>query len=358
MSKPFGVSSDHHFHSFTAFATVNDKGVNSRLQSTLDAMREHAAAVKAAGGNKLFLAGDTFHKRGEVAPSVLNPVMDLFRELVAEGFEIYVIPGNHDLERNESMRVGNAVTALEALGVVVAHETYEVPIDDGHSVFLFPWYAKVEDLIAAMKAAREQVAVWEKKHGKAVHLDAVIHAPIDGVLPHLPEHGLTHEGLSGTGFNRVLCGHYHHHRHMGDEVYSVGALTHQTWGDVNSKAGYLIVTDDQVKHYETTAPKFMDVDNVEDEEGLLEVNGNFVRVKIEVATESELETIRLGLLGYGAAGVVIHAMKKTVMTRATTPAPSGGHSIENSIKEFVTNRSLPAAAHALCVDILKEAQAA
>lgn len=64
MTLPYGVISDPHYHRWDAFATTNADGLNSRLEIQLDATKEAAKAMKAAGCKYMLVAGDTFHVRG------------------------------------------------------------------------------------------------------------------------------------------------------------------------------------------------------------------------------------------------------------------------------------------------------
>lgn len=350
MSEPILLISDTHLHDWTAFSRTLPTGVNSRLQEILNAQQEAVRKLKAADGERVYNAGDTFHVRGKVTPSVLNPATDLYAQMVNGGIGVYVIPGNHDLEGRDSHRVSNAVTALESVGVIVAHEPkHTAPTDNWH-VVMFPWYADVNDLLVAMAKERKLYAPEDL-------VDAIIHAPIDKVLPHLPDHGLSADSLADLGYNRVFSGHYHHHKDMGRGVYSIGALTHQTFGDIGSKAGYLLVYPDRVEHFESSAPKFVEVTGEETPAELAEkVKGNYVRCRLEVSSDKELEEIRSELLGQGAAGVVITPVKKVVVSRAGSTAASGA-SIESSIGEFVTKKGFSPKVQALCVDILSEARA-
>lgn len=350
---PYLLLSDLHYHPWSAFSSEVD-GVNSRLQIILNETQAAAEALRAAGGSKIILAGDVFHVRGSVAPSVLNPVMDLYRKLIADGFEIYGIPGNHDLEGNESARVGNAVTALESVGVQIAHTPTTIQIDSSWRVALFPWFSTVAALMAEMRDTIKRANM--TRDYKVI--DAVIHAPIDRVLPHLPDHGFKADELSSLGYRNVFAGHYHHHLDMGG-VYSIGALTHQTWGDVGTRAGYVLVYKDRVEQFESGAPKFVELTGSEAPSELPEIiGGNYVRVRAEISSESELQELRDQINGYGAAGVVIQPIRKAVITRGAAPSSGAGMSIEASIEAFVAKNSMLSAVQSNCLDILAEARGA
>lgn len=361
--KPYVVISDLHYHAWSAFAETNAQGVNTRLQMILDATREAAEAVRAAGGNHIFIAGDVFHKRGEIAPSVLNPVMDLYRDLIAQGYEIHAIPGNHDLERNDSERLANSITALESLGVHVYHEPTAVKLDDSHYVGMFPWFSSIDALLRQMLDMRDELTFDDREFDAEAHIDAIIHAPVDGVLPHLPSHGLNADDLQGTGWNRVFSGHYHNYADLGEGVYSIGALTHQNWGDIGAIAGYLLITDEEtVEQRETKHPKFVELTGDEsDEDAERKVRGNYVRVRVQIEKDSEIKEIRDGVMAMGALGCTVMPMKKTTVTRAGTAASSTAPTsvrIEQSIKSYLEGKKASARAHTIALDILNEARAA
>lgn len=354
---PYLLISDTHYHSFSQFSTVND-GINSRLQIALDATREAATALYKAGGNIIIHAGDAFHVRGRIEPSVLIPVMDLYRELVEAGFKVFAIPGNHDLEGNNSVRVSNAIAALEDVGVTVAHSPMEIQISLGWRVRLFPWFSTVAALTDAMKESFH----WNR--GKVItaevrEYDAIIHAPIDGVLPHLPSHGLNASALSGLGFKRVFSGHYHNHKDLGDGIYSAGALTHQTWGDVGSLAGFTLVYKNSIEHRVTSAPRFLELTGEEDAAALPDlVRGNLVRMRmsIKAGDEAEVAEMREQLLGMGAAGTYIIPIITATVTRAS--APASGVTIESSIEAYVAKHKHSERVHKLALEVFNEARGA
>ena len=109
---PIGIISDTHYHSWSAFSKQNGH-INSRLQIQLEETRKAAIHMKDAGCTALFHTGDLLHVRGRVAPSVLNPVSDLYNEIVNDiGLPVFLLAGNHDLEFEDSNRIGNSGESL------------------------------------------------------------------------------------------------------------------------------------------------------------------------------------------------------------------------------------------------------
>lgn len=335
---------DLHLHPWSSFSTTDASGVNSRLLELLAEIYRGAATVKKAGGRKVVMAGDIFHVRGSVSPTVLNATKDMLAKCNDDfGTEFIIIPGNHDLEGKESTRLGSAVTALESIHVTVRNETYS---DDQLRAVLFPWFESVSKLKAELET-------W--KPGPGVCRDAIIHAPIDGVIPGLPMHGLDPEYLAGLGYRRVFAGHYHNHKQMhpgvamGDpatdsrfygEVYSIGALAHRTWSDVGTRAGFLMVYPDRVDWMKSHLPEFVDLTrlvDLEPDEIPLMVDKNYVRVRVEASKVKDVEAARAELIKMGAAGVLVQTQPKPAAETAREGAPSvkSGASLEVSVGEFV-----------------------
>lgn len=323
---PFGVISDSHYHSFSAFAKQNGH-INSRLQIMIDETRRAAIHMKEAGCTAMFHAGDIFHVRGRVAPSVLNPVVDLYDEIVNDiGLKVFLLAGNHDLEFEDANRIGNSGEALRHTGVRVVSDEPFFEFERG--VLMIPWHAKQNALLDAIDAATEDENVDE--------VTLMIHAPVNEIIPGLPDHGIDPDVLASYGFKNVFVGHYHNHKEVRPNVFSVGALTHQNWGDISSKAGYLIVQNDgSVQHFETSAPKFIDLENLS-EEDFDTIAGNYVRARIEIEDEKEVQTYRDMLLDeLGAAAALILPLRKDKVITRTGAAKTNLDRLEDSIAHYI-----------------------
>ncbi len=350
MKKPYGVISDTHHHNWSAFATVTPEGINSRLAMTLQETKRCAAEVKKAGGDTLYHGGDLFHVRGSIAPSVLNPTMDCYREINASGVQIVINAGNHDLEGKEAERVSSAITALEGVGCRVVNKPNYGDFDD---VVIIPWIPN----IANLKAAIEYVDPADR-----AGCDLLLHAPIDGVIPGLPDHGLDWNYLDGLGFRRILAGHYHHHKNVGGNVWSIGSLTPQTWSDVNAKSGFLIVHPTEVKWFASHAPSFVEIDGSTDPDEIpLIVDGNYVRVKINSSKAADIEAMRQFMTDSGAQGVTVLQVKDVApVSRAGGATLKAGATLEQSIGDFIKMKAYPREVELsrLCGDILATVRSA
>lgn len=354
---PYGILADVHLHSWSAFSGIQADGLNSRLAILLSEIGRCADETRAAGGNRIIIAGDLFHVRGSLAPSVLNPTLDTFKAVIASGMHVTILAGNHDLEGKESDRLSSAITALETVGCQIIN-TPTKGLGALDNVVLIPWIPKIEELKAAIEHARDA-------DPNPSEIDLILHAPIDGVIPGLPDHGLSPSWLQSQGFRRVLSGHYHHHKDFADiscpDVVSIGALAHHTWSDVNTKAGFLIVSDAGPKWHKSHAPEFVEITAATDPDDIpLLVDGNYVRAKINSTKQKEVEELRAYLTDCGAKGVVILAQKDATVAARSGATVTAGASLEVSVTDFIKGQSYanPESLAILCNDILTEARAA
>lgn len=351
----YGIVSDTHLHGWSAFSKLNADKVNNRLQIIMNEIERAGDAVLAAGGNLLVHAGDCFHVRGKVAPDVLNPARDLFRRMTAKGLRIVMLAGNHDLTSDNAEALHNASRALEDVGVKVIDAPVFISTED--KLVMFAWEPSCSKLLERMRLTAE--AMNNRKAGVTGNYDAIIHAPVNGVIVGLPDHGLEAAQLAALGFKRVFVGHYHNHQQMADgRVISVGATTHQTWSDVGAVAGFLTVDDFAVTHHPTLAPRFIDLDGIS---CLDDVAGNYVRIAATIESEAEIGNIRNDLMAAGAFGVVVKPSRKKVDVRReiSTEDAKGLVTIEGSIQSYIDRRhDGDKDLYELCIQILNEEQEA
>lgn len=327
----YGLAADLHFHPWSAFSNTLPSGMNSRLQGLLDELKRLAQETAKTGGLYVVLAGDIFHVRGSVSPTVLNSVRDTLAECHREyRVNFIVLAGNHDLEGKDATRLGSAVTALECGHVDVVNRPMYLK---NLRIALVPWIENVDELKETIEKLGTGSIFFRKD------TDLILHAPIDGVIDGLPLHGLTPEYLAGLGYKRVFSGHYHNHKEMVHNVFSIGALAHHTWSDLKSRAGFVIVGDDSIEWRKSHLPEFIDVDHLvdlEEDELPFVVEGNFVRAKVEVKSATAVAELRAELLKMGAAGVLIQPIPSTTVAKeGRASSVSSGGSLEVSVGEYI-----------------------
>jgi DNA repair exonuclease SbcCD nuclease subunit len=359
--RPYAIISDTHNHAWSAFSTVGHDGVNSRLLAILNEFGRCAKVLKEAGGDTIFHAGDLFHVRGSVAPTVLNPTREVMEAISRScGIKWKVMPGNHDMELKVASKVGDSVQAVAGEHCQVIHsptmfDIAETGFKDGaqnNLVMMVPW-------IADLEALKKYLTDCHPNREHKTKMDCIIHAPVDGVITGIPDHGLSPTFLAGLGFKRVFAGHYHNHVSFGTGVYSIGAIAHHTWSDVGSRAGFLIVHPDRVDWHASHAPSFVDIDPTMDEADIkCIVDGNFVRARIVASSTSKnINELRDMLMGMGAKGVSLMAVKAPTRARAATSTVTAGSSLEVSVANYIQGKAFPDTAQvvARCQKVLAEA---
>lgn len=359
MTKPYALFADLHAHPWSAFSTTNAEGVNSRLQIIMDEFVRAATILREAGGDHIVFAGDLFHSRGAIDPEIFNLVHDTISDLCQSGFRFSALPGNHDLKGREATELGNAFKSFREI------ENFEVFTkpgltqtffsDDQTSCVMVPWQSSREQLLRVCKEVFEKL---RKDFQGPEKMDLIIHAGIDGVLEGMPPAGLTPALLKDLGFKRVFAGHYHDHKVFEDgRVVSIGATTHQTWKDLGTRAGFLLVYPDRIQFSASHAPSFVEItpDSDEDEIPLI-VDGNYVRVGGLKLTDAQINKMRDELVGMGAKGVLFQVARETVSAR--TGAVLKTKSLEDSVADYVGGLTLTmdkARVLAACNSILSKA---
>lgn len=328
------VISDIHAHSWSLYSKQNADGVNSRLRIILDEMERAAKELISHNGDRMIIAGDLFHQRGQIDPEVLNPVRDTVERIMAMGIDIEAIPGNHDLKSADTSQLSSSIQNLSQISLggqqFQIHNSAEIIYAKDNNFAFVPWRNTkkelMEDLADLAKLASAGLSA----------TDVFIHAGIDGVLDGSVSGGLTHQELAAFGFRNVFAGHYHNHKDFGDGVVSIGATAHHNWGDIGTKAGFLLV-DERTGTFEfrpTEAPRFIDVSGLTEDEMLLTVPGNYARFRGPAMSTDEVNELRDYLRGIGAVGVSIEAPRTATTLRSS--APGKAMSVSESIEAYVT----------------------
>ncbi|MDX5412850.1 MAG: hypothetical protein LPK02_07360 [Rhodobacterales bacterium] len=354
----YGLTADIHAHPWSLFSKVDADGVNSRLVTIMDEFERAAQVTVEKGGKRLYVAGDLFHVRGKMETVVFNYVLDRL-DLIASAHdvELRIMPGNHDLDGAEVTFLGNAVTGLGRRGITTVQRPTWFNDDQ---VAMVPWQNTrkglmdaIEKLAADMGDAGEMVA----------NYDLILHTGINGVIIGMPPHGWAPEELAGFGFKRVFSGHYHNHKVfdlVDSQVISIGASTHQTWSDVQSKAGFLTVGNRDFTFHDTKAPKFMDFDPLSDD--LTPYIGNYVRVRGIELEEHEIKVLKTALTDMGVAGLVIppFSRSKLVVRPGTTASAGKAAKVETSITDWIKASEFKhkEAVEKAALDILVDARSA
>jgi len=364
----YGLCADMHCHAWSLFSKPLAGGLNSRLDGMLKEFARLCEHTKDAGGKRVYIAGDVFHVRGNLKTSVLNPTVATFIEMAEEhDLEIRIMPGNHDLEGAEVSWLGASVVSMaQAVGDEAPKVTVvlEPTFFEDDMVAVVPWQNTREGLLKAIAEVSDRII----NDGECLSsVDLHLHTGINGVLVGMPDHGWSPEELAAFGFKRVFCGHYHNHKVFEvptpggmtatTEIVSIGALTHQTWGDVSTTAGWILVDETEFRQTESNTPKFMDFDESYSPD---DYTGNYVRVRGLSMEEDEIRELKQALEDTGAYGVVIHAVAKSKVITRNGKVAGDAVKVEQSITEWIEAAELDdgKSVEAAALDVLNEARLA
>ena len=179
---------------------------------------------------------------------------------------------------------------------------------------------------------------------------------MNGVLVNIPDVGLSASEFEGMSFKRVFAGHYHAHKRLADNIYSIGATGHQTWNDPGTQAGWCLVYDDDVHFNASRQPQFVKLPIVYDPEDMMECDGHFIRADIEDPTPEGIIALREYVTSFGAAGVTIRTLVgEKESARDGGETVSAADSLDDSIAKFAVEKHDKQVAIE-CARILEEAR--
>ena len=308
------VTADWHFHPFKAFSYIGPDGVNSRLADIARVWRWCLEQARKNDCEVMCVAGDLFHVRGQVKPSVANVVLRCVLEATQDyGLILVLTAGNHDME---DFRGGP--TAIDLFrGIPRVHVLRDTALDINGVKFLGVSYRN--DAEEFLRAAGELREKHELRPGKSIVL---CHQGLDeaSVEAGMPPTGLTVKKIKDV-FGAdvpVFLGHYHRPYRSG-EIVQVGApIQHSFSSEGRSSGCWLYDTTEGSWHVENDfSPRFV---TLHGEPDIFESysKGDFIRVVMPDAKEAE--RIAGESLKRGAGGVITQIVRGAAEYRAAEDA--------------------------------------
>ncbi len=293
--------SDLHAHPFAQYARVLPNGRNSRLQDALDAMAEVFDAARKECVGAIVFGGDLFHTFGRIDTTTLSDVFDRLAGVAPDGPPLFLLVGNHDQADRSGAHALRAFRSLPHVVVMEKPGWHMHPRAPGLGVFAVPYTDDTNEVRRHLReAAAGRSATWTRSL-------AVLHAGFDGAQTGTHEYRMRAE-LSASdvpdGFDLVASGHYHQPQWIDQRrrIAYIGALTHQSWGDVNQPRGYALadLARGTMSWHETSAPRFVRV--APTVLGIIRA-GDFVELVLPFdADEAAMAAGRLALESVGVGG--------------------------------------------------------
>lgn len=281
------VFSDVHVHTWPAFSSVDERGINDRLRDTLRTIEQVGRIAVEEEVDLIVFAGDLFHmsKLDAVTLALTSKAL----EALDSGRPILAIEGNHD----QVSRV-RSLTSVSGL---------RVPPN-------WTWLRRDDYQYRGIKFWG--TAYGDKEPPEALPDVAIIHRGVEGA--ELSDYFVSgfEDDFKPNDARKwakrlVICGHYHKPGVIPQmaaarqvEVLIPGAPLQHTWGDAGQERGVWIVEllDKDVKaklRVLESFPRFLKITE-ENVEALDEAEGNFVSVEFQEALPKEdLDAIAAGL---------------------------------------------------------------
>jgi DNA repair exonuclease SbcCD nuclease subunit len=270
------IFSDLHLHQWS-YGADYAFGRNSRLEGQEKFLFDIQTYISENDIDYCVFGGDLFHTHGKVDMEVIHIAIEGLRGIKrAVNHDCYALIGNHDIKQKGG---DDYIRSLYAASGWVT-PSFNTPMNAAGMGFIN--YQDDND-----EFLRQFKMLCATPSAKVI---------------------FTHQGVKsvevGSGFEIVFTGHYHRHQVVAPNLTVIGSPMQHTWGDKGEDRGFILIDLDtgrwKFRPYEK-APKFVEVDaGLGNKAGLLEIEGNFVRVLGKV---DEKKVITENLLSLGAKAV-------------------------------------------------------
>lgn len=244
----------------------------------------------------VLLAGDLFHKRGQIEVTVYNAVYQILDSYYAVGIEVHIIAGNHDQTDSSTIPVSAIYPFRELAHTIEKPEYFKIEQGDEEvEVVALPFSKDKDFIISSMKELREQCEEPESAI-MMCHLGITGGTVGSGMYSMKDEYSL--HDLMADHWKAVVAGHYHQPQFLQYNTIYTGTPVQNSFSDeLKFKEGYNgFFVIDTSKRYDIRfvpiiAPRFITVSSVEELEQYDEdyIKSNYFRIK---STASDAEDIK------------------------------------------------------------------
>jgi DNA repair exonuclease SbcCD nuclease subunit len=304
MSDEVLLFSDLHLHPH--------KRRNERLEDCLKALNWVFDVAEERKITNILFGGDLFHDRQKIEVYTYQRAFEvLSKRLLQEKFQLYLLLGNHDLWYNDKTTV-SSVFPLSALpGVRIISNPERINICGVNWDFI-PF---THNPIATLEELKRKSGTPEYALG---------HIAIDGAVLHGTQHSdvtVEHDGdmiSVSVGlfehYKHTYLGHYHAEQRVNHKVEYIGSPLQLSFGEAFQKKHVIALnlkTNERTYIENDFSPKHF-VINIEDKENY-NLDGNFVRIKVEDISATDLISMRKEFIESGNLGSLEIKQQKKVL---------------------------------------------
>ena len=280
--------------------------INSRLLDQYNALRHMADICKKEKVEVLVIAGDIFHKRGNLPTETLyvaKKIITYFSQKLK--IPVYILAGNHDQDSNSVKPLDNLVS-LEGENVFISSIPEEIELNDTTILRMVPYRHNRSIILEEFK----------KSVSKGVNTILVSHIGVSGASlgkqVYVSSDDFSIKDINSKKYKFVALGHFHKPQALTKNAFYCGSPVQMNFGEEGESHGFYIgdTETDSLDFYELNAPKFITVTQPDDASKEAS-KGNYVRLKcvatsiisteksdnIRIEREKEFETkpVRLSL---------------------------------------------------------------
>lgn len=295
---PIALIADIHAAAHAKFASVDEKGNNSRLQRILEALSWAGKEARKLGCTDLILVGDLFHSRKSVEVPVLHGVGEVLGQL-RNSIGIHLLQGNHDTSLS-----GDGTHSLKQFsGMAEIYEEVSMEEIGDHKICMIPYTEDAETVNKAVDLAKSKKADLIIGHlgvigGKCGPSDFEVPGKIPATV--FPEDIPT------------FLGHYHKHQEVLPGLWYIGALIQHTMGEREDVPGFMIFDKGEFDFVENkVSPRFVYIDYKLAEMGKIRAI-DYVKI---VVPEADRAGMKLPKLEREPVVETVHEEKATVSTK-------------------------------------------
>lgn len=203
--------SDLHFHPHEPMSVVIN-GDNCRLLDAVDFLKSIKTYAKENSITHIISLGDFFHTRKKIDVEVYDKAYELLREFHDEGFNVYLIAGNHDIYYKNTAKV----TSLRPLSKYARVITFPTEVQLGSAnVVMIPYMEQTQMLVDAVQ-----------KYTSHPNLVYMLHTEFLGAQRSsfgndIAKHGITAEAFPQNA--KVFMGHYHPYQSLTANIKYLGS---------------------------------------------------------------------------------------------------------------------------------------
>lgn len=282
---------------------------NERLEDclkTLDWVFETATKRKI---KNILFGGDFFHDRQKIEVYTYQRAFEVLEKWLSKGqFNLYLLLGNHDLWFNEKTSISSVIPFSSLPGVRVVSQPERIEIEGANWDFI-PF---THNPIVALEE-------FKNKPGKPQY--ALGHLAIDGAIlhgSHESDVAIEHDGDMVTispklfsHYKHVYLGHYHAEQMVDSNLEYIGSPLELNFGEAFQEKHIIAfdpVTENKKYIKNDFSPKHLIISVKEQDK--YDLTGNFVRLKVDDISATDLLTMKKDLMEKSNVGTLEIKQKK------------------------------------------------